>query len=77
MNDAGLTLSRLAPPLVDTRPTVAEDSDFLFELFCSALAPDNALLMLPPVERETLLRMQFDAREVTGQMEISSYVPKR
>jgi len=63
MNIAGVTLSRLAPPVVERRPTVADDREFLFRLFCSTLAPENALLMLPPAERETLLRMQFDARE--------------
>ena len=63
MSHRGHKLSPPFAPTVDRRPVVDDDRELLFELFCSALAPDNALLMLPPAERETLLRMQFDARE--------------
>jgi ribosomal protein S18 acetylase RimI-like enzyme len=63
MKNAGIDMSPPFSPAADRRPVVDDDREYLFELFCSTLAPENPLLMLPLAERETLLRMQFDARE--------------
>lgn len=45
------------------RPALAEDSDFLFELFLDARAGEFSLLPLEGAQREFLLRMQFEAQQ--------------
>lgn len=66
MINAGLTAPPVNSPVIDRRSVTDADRDFLFGLFCSALAPEDALTALtalPQAERESILRMQFDARE--------------
>lgn len=60
---AGLKASP-APLLALSRRSAADnDRDFLYALFRVSLPPNNGFDTLPATERETLLRMQFEARE--------------
>lgn len=46
--------------MIHLRPAHADDADFLFALFCGARDPEFALL--PQPQRETLLRLQYQAQ---------------
>ena len=46
--------------MIHLRPQRADDADFLFALFCSAREAEFA--MLPPQQRERLLRLQHEAQ---------------
>lgn len=63
MTSPRLKVPPVSSPVIDRRRAVDADHEFLFEVFCSALMPDDALLSLTESEREPLLREQFEARE--------------
>lgn len=63
MTSTRLKVPPVSSPVIDRRTAVDADHDFLFEVFCSALVPEDALLASPESEREPLLRARFEARE--------------
>ena len=63
MTSPRLKVPPASSPVIDRRTAVAADHDFLFEVFRSALLPEDALLALPESKREPLLRARFEARE--------------
>ncbi len=60
---AGLKASPLPPLALSRRSVTDDDREFLYALFRDCLPPSNGFDALPPAERETLLLMQFEARE--------------
>lgn len=63
MTNPRLKIPPVSSPVIDRRPATAGDRQLLFELFYSALTPEDALLELPESEREPLLRSKFNSRE--------------
>lgn len=64
MTSPPLKVPPVLSPVIDRRTAVDDDRDFLFDVFCSALMPEDALLTLPESKRQPLLRAQFEAREM-------------
>jgi hypothetical protein len=55
--------SLIADSIITVRRSVPEDSDFLFNLYCAARAPEFALLALPEEQKQQLILMQFAAQQ--------------
>jgi GNAT superfamily N-acetyltransferase len=47
------------------RPEGPDDADFLYELFCSHMAPNVAAMPVDDAMKESLLRMQFRSQTVS------------
>ena len=63
MAKARIEASPTPSPTVSRRSVTDDDRDFLLALFRDSLPPGTDFASLPPVERDALIVMQFDARE--------------
>ena len=63
MTNPRLKVPPVSSPVIERRPATEGDRELLFELFRSALAPEDTFQALPESKREPLLRATFDTRE--------------
>lgn len=52
-------------PAVTLRPVLPADDAFLFQVYVSSRPDDLATLLTEPVQREMLLRMQYNAQQLS------------
>lgn len=63
MTNPRLKVPPVSSPVIERRPATEGDRELLFELFRSALAPEDTFQALPESKRGPLLRAKFDTRE--------------